>query len=100
MNIYDNLQYYCFPAVLSKTGSCHEIKLKNNCGRSLKLFSLENRAGKQIEVRDMGQGQEISKRIPQGWRGRFWARYADVGGIQVSGSRVNSTARIKKLNNI
>jgi hypothetical protein len=61
---------------------------------------LENGAGKQKEIWDVSHGQEISKGIPQGWGGRFWARYADVGELQVSGSRVNSTARVKKLNNI
>ncbi|OQV22081.1 Regulator of nonsense transcripts 1 [Hypsibius exemplaris] len=61
--------------------SGHEVKLKNYCSKPVTVFSLENGAGKQTQSWQLGSQQELPRQLPNGWAGRFYARYADVAPL-------------------
>jgi len=60
----------------------HDIQLRNNCGKDITVFSLENGEGKSKDSNDLPPGEDITKSLPDGWAGRFWARYTDVGPLE------------------
>lgn len=80
--------------LLTGTARGHEVQFKNNCAKDINVCTLENGEAKTKNCGDLPAGQDKKNDLPNGWAGRFWARYSDVGPLD-GWPQADSLAEIK-----